>query len=200
MKIKQIESILKAEKTIIVIETEACQWLGNGSAFYPVYNLPKLTKENIFTIFDIAEDKRDKFYFEERALPSGINFEDIDGGEQMLERGSIEIYANGRVLEPLKTSLGVAFINMRYLKPFADAEGGFNLYERIDQSGNIYIAVKCGFILLGIISPYDLVSKQFIDTLQTLLDLSKVTLQNKEQKAVERYGKQMSLDEEETDK
>lgn len=199
MKIKQIESILKAEKTIIVIETEACQWLGNGSAFYPVYNLPKLTKENIFTIFDIAEDKRDKFYFEERALPSGVSFEDIDDGESMLERGTMEIYANGRALEPLKTSLGVAFINTRYLKPFADAEGGFNLYERIDQSGNIYIAVKCGFILLGIISPYDLVSKQFIEKLQTLLELSKVTLQNKEHRAIEQYGKQMTLNEEDTD-
>ena len=117
----------------------------------------------------------------------------------MLERGSMEIYANGRVLEPLKTSLGVAFINTRYLKPFADADGGFNLYERIEQSGNIYIAVKCGFILLGIISPYDLVSKQFVEKLQTLLDLSKVTLQNKEQRVIERYGKQMTLDEEETD-
>lgn len=199
MKIKQIESILKSEKTIIITETEACQWLGNGSVFYPVYNLPKLTKENIFTIFDIAEDKRDKFYCEERALPSGISFEDIDDGEQMLERGTMEIYADGRALEPLKTSLGVVFINTRYLKPFADADGGFNLYERIDQSGNIYIAVKCGFILLGIISPYDLVSKQFIEKLQTLLDLSKVTLQNKEQRAIERYGKQITLDEEDTD-
>ena len=47
MKIKQIESILKAEKTIIVAETAACQWLGNSSAFYPIYNLPKLTKEEI---------------------------------------------------------------------------------------------------------------------------------------------------------
>lgn len=37
MKLKQIEAILKAEKTIIVSETSACQWLGNGSAFYPVY-------------------------------------------------------------------------------------------------------------------------------------------------------------------
>lgn len=55
MKLKQIEAILKAEKTIIVSETSACQWLGNGSAFYPVYNLPKLTKDNIFTMFDITE-------------------------------------------------------------------------------------------------------------------------------------------------
>lgn len=200
MKIKQIESILKAEKTIIVIETEACQWLGNGAAFYPVYNMPKLTKENIFTIFDIAEDKQDKFYFEERALPNGLNFEDIDNGESMLERNTLKICANGRVLEPLKTSLGVAFINTRYLKPFADTDGVFDLYERIDQSGKIYIAVKYGFILLGIIMPYDLVSEQFVEKLQTLLDLSKVALQNKELRTIEHHGEQVTLNEEGADK
>ena len=98
MKIKQIESILKAEKTIIVVETSACQWLGNGAAFYPVHNLPKLTKENIFTIFDIPEEKRDKFYFEERELPNWLNFEDTDKSEQMLDRGSNGINAKGRAL------------------------------------------------------------------------------------------------------
>ena len=55
MKLKQIEAILKAEKTIIVSETPSCQWLGNGAAFYPVYNLPKLTQDNIFTMFDICK-------------------------------------------------------------------------------------------------------------------------------------------------
>lgn len=197
MKIKQIESILKAEKTIIVAETAACQWLGNGSAFYPIYNLPKLTKENIFTIFDIPEDKRDKFYFEERPLPPYINFEDSDDGEQMLERGSISIYAHGRALEPLKTSLGITFINERYLKPFADADGGYDLYERISKNGNVYIAVKCGFILLGIISPYDLVSAEFVEKLETLLNLSKVALMNKEDKTLKDQNKQLSINDEE---
>ena len=55
MKLKQIEAILKSEKTIIVSETSSCQWLGNGEVFYPVYNLPKLTKENIFTMFETAK-------------------------------------------------------------------------------------------------------------------------------------------------
>lgn len=200
MKIKQIESILKAEKTIIVIENEACQWLGNGSVFYPVYNLPKLTKENIFTIFDIPEEKRDKFYFEERPLPQGISFDDTDEGETMLERGSIAIYANGRALEPLKTSLGISFINERYLKPFADTDGGYDLYERIDSKGNIYIAVKCGFILLGIISPYDLVSEKFVSTLQELTELSKVALLNQEEKLSDCDDSQMKLVEEDAEK
>lgn len=197
MKIKQIESILKAEKTIIVVETSACQWLGNGAAFYPVHNLPKLTKENIFTIFDIPEEKRDKFYFEERELPNWLNFEDTDKSEQMLDRGSIGINAKGRALEPLKTSLGITFINERYLKPFADADGGYELYERIDAFGRVYIAVKSGFLLLGIISPYDLINEEFVNTLKSLLDLSRVALSNKAHQAIIENSKQLTLDDEE---
>lgn len=182
MKLKQIEAILKAEKTIIVSETPACQWLGNGAAFYPVYNLPKLTQDNIFTMFDIAEEKRDKFYFEERELPSFINFEDGDESEQMLDRGTIAFYAQGRTLEPLKTSQGIAFINTRYLKPFADSQAGYELYERTDKLGRPYIVVKSGFVLLGVISPYDLVNEGFVETLETILNLSRVTLFNKQEK------------------
>ena len=163
MKLKQIESILKQEKTIIVAETPYCQWLGNGSAFYPVHGLPKLTKENIFTLFDVAEDKREKFYFEERPLPAFLNFEDSDSTEVMLERGAIAFFAEGRALEPLKTSQGIAFINSRYLKPFSDEVNGYELYERTDENGRIYIAVKAGFILLGVIAPYDLVSDKFMN-------------------------------------
>lgn len=169
MKIKQIEAILKAEKTIIVSETPSCQWLGNGSAFYPVYNLPKLTRENIFTMFDIPEDKRDKFYFEERELPSFINFEDDDDTERMIDRGTMALCAHGRTLEPLDTSQGVTFINTRYLKPFADVDAGYELYERVDKLGRPYIAVKTGFVLLGVISPYDLVNEEFIKTLENLI-------------------------------
>lgn len=59
MKIKQIEAILKASKTIAVIETPSCQWLSNGFAAYPIYNLPELTEENIFAMFDIPKDKQE---------------------------------------------------------------------------------------------------------------------------------------------
>lgn len=197
MKLKQIEAILKAEKTIIVCETPSCQWLGNGAVFYPVYNLPKLTQSNIFTMFDIAEDKRDKFYFEERELPRYLNFEDADDSETILDRGKIELFVKGRTLEPLKTQQGIAFINSRYLKPFSGSEAGYELYERTDDLGRPYIAAKSGFVLLGIFAPYDIVNEEFIETLETIVSLSKVTLFNKKEKAAENSGaEQIQLSEE----
>lgn len=194
MKIKQLESILKAQKTIIVSETPECQWLGDGASLYPVYNLPKLTRDNIFTMFDVAEDKRDKFYFQERPLPESYNFGDADESEQLIERGKLTICTHGRVLEPLKTSQGIAFINIRYLKPFADTEAGYELYERIDTYGKPYIVVKSGFILLGVIIPYDLVSKDFIEQLEELLSLSRVALFNKQQHKADGEAEQLTID------
>jgi len=193
MKLKQIEAILKAEKTIIVAETPECQWLGNGAVFYPVYNLPKLTCENIFTMFDIAEDKRDKFYFKETVIPEHYNLADGDESEQILDRGKIAMYADGRTLEPLKTSQGLVFINSRYLKPFAGIDGGYELYERTDASGKSYIVAKSGFMLLGIILPYDLVSKEFIATLEEFVSLSRVALFNKQQREAENAVEQLTI-------
>ena len=193
MKIKQIESILKQDKAIIVAETPSCQWLGNGDALYPVYNLPKLTKENIFTLFDIAEDKREKFYFKELELPIPLNLEDNDDTEVLIERDTMSIIARGRVLEPLKTSQGMAFINQRYLKPFANEENGYELYERTNNHGRTYIAVKGGFMLLGIIGTYDLVDDNFISTIKSWLELSRVTMLNKAQEKGENIDSQLHL-------
>ena len=38
---------------------------------------------------------------------------------------------------------------------------------------------------MGIIAPFDLVNEQFIKTMESILDLSRIALYNKEQKRVE---------------
>jgi len=66
MKIKSISAICKANKSVILYEGESCQWISDGAAIFPLFGLPKMTKEHIFTMFDVPEDKRDGFYFESR--------------------------------------------------------------------------------------------------------------------------------------
>lgn len=183
MKIKQIEKILKAKKTIYISEANGAQWLSDGAAFYPVYNLPKLTEENIFVLFDIPEDKRDKFRFKTPQLPTFLNFEDSDENEQMIDRSDFSLFVNGRLLEPLKTSRGIVFIKPRYLMPI-DADEGFALYERISEYGRPYIVVKRGFILQAVIYPENIIDDKFVESLETLLRLSRDALSN-EQRAKE---------------
>lgn len=71
------------------------------------------------------------------------------------------------------------------------------MYERTDKLGRPYIVVKSGFVLLGVISPYDLVNEGFVQTLEEILNLSKVTLFNKQEKSRAADGyKQIELGEE----
>lgn len=147
MKIKAIASICKANKSLILYEGRECQWISDGAAMFPLFGLPKMTKEHIFTMFDIPEDKRDGYYFDSRENLPLLCFEDTDNAERLLDRATLSVCARGRVLEPLKTSLGIAFINEKYLTPFGDCADGFELYERVTPSGQVYIAVKEGFIL-----------------------------------------------------
>ena len=178
MKLKQIEKIVKKKKTIILLEDVDCQWIGDGAAFYSIRDLPKMTQENIFSMFDVAEDQQSRYYFREEPMPIGVSFADIDEEEQPLERDIFRFEENGTMLEALKSSTGAVFVQERYLKPFEDMEYGYDLYERFRADGGTYIAVKKGMYLLGIICPYKVDRVTFVERLKAFLELTKMALYN----------------------
>lgn len=181
MKINSIQQICKGAKRIelYTVADKSIQWISDGGAFYPLYNLPQLKQENIFTMFDIPENKQDKIRFEHKnALPQAMSFEDHANGETQLELGGISVCTRGQVLLPLKTSLGIVYINQKYLAPFKDSKNGVALHERITPSGEVYIAVKEGFLLTGIIRPLDIITKGFVDELESIYKLSAVAAEN----------------------
>lgn len=77
MKIKSIAAICKKNKNIAIFERYSddgdilTQYIGDGSAVYPVVGLPQLDKESLLTIFDVPEkdrrerEARDRFTFTE---------------------------------------------------------------------------------------------------------------------------------------
>ena len=93
---------------------------------------------------------------------------------------------------PIVTSLGVVYIHNKYLMPFKDSERGVDLYERINEAGELYIAVKEGFMLCGLIRPLDIITKEFSDSLCKLADLTRVSFENMRER--ERDG-QMNITE-----
>lgn len=177
MKFKSVASILKFSKTIIINESTDCQWLSDGVAFYPCYGFPKLTPKTIFTLLDISEKKVDNFYVKEQELPVEVNFDDGDLTETMLKRGEFEFYIDGMRIEPLISTHGILFINTKYLKPFSDEKDGVQLYERKTKSGAPYIAIKSGFILIGVIAPINVLTDTFFKTLEIVRNLSQMTLE-----------------------
>lgn len=179
MKIKAVESICKANKTILLGQAGGVQWISDGGGCHPLHGLPILDEGNVFTIFDVPEDKRAKFFFDTSgSFLATPDISDNASGEQQLEQGAIAIYAGGRVLIPLKTASGLVFINNKYLAPFNDSENGVLLFERTDKSGRTYIAVKDGFLLAGIIYPVNVITKELVHELDELHKLALIAALN----------------------
>lgn len=186
MKIKSIAAICKKNKNIAIFERYSddgdilTQYIGDGSAVYPVVGLPKLDKESLLTIFDVPEKDRDNYFVKTLGVPAGISFEDTDETERHVEREGISIIYSGRTLKPIRTTRGLVFIESRYLSPVADVLDVLELYERITPHGTPYIVAKAGFLLQAVIMPYDVISQQFVDNLKRLTEQCVLSLDLRE--------------------
>ena len=60
MKLSSIQQICKGAKRIELFSDPSApvQYISDGGAFYPLYGLPKMEEENVFTLFDIPEKKQ----------------------------------------------------------------------------------------------------------------------------------------------
>lgn len=186
IKLKQVEAICKKRKTIIVSEAGGSQWIGDGAAFYLVDELPKLTRELVFTMFDIPPDKRESFYFAE-ASPPDMNFEDCDESEVFIGKSDGCIVWDDMTLCPFAASQGLILLDAKYLRPFYEQDGGFDLYERMDAHGNSYFAVKAGFVLLGLIMSKRVDWEQLAKTLSNWHTMAVLSREN------ERLSKKRSM-------
>lgn len=102
MKLQKIKSLCIKSAVIRIYEADGCQWLSDGTGVYPVYNLPKMTDEQIYALFDIPKDKKGKVTISRAPLPTNaFNFNDTDPTELLLERMPISVNYLGKTLLPL---------------------------------------------------------------------------------------------------
>ena len=185
MKIKSIAAICKKNKNIAIFERYSddgdilTQYIGDGSAVYPVIGLPPLDAESLLTIFDVPEKDRDNYFVKTLGIPAGISFEDTDATERQVEREGISIIYSGRTLKPIHTTRGLVFIESRYLAPVADVLDVLELYERRTTEGTPYIVAKAGFLLQAVIMPYDVINQQFVESFSRLKRIFKDLDKNK---------------------
>ena len=85
MKFGKIASLLKKSVTIAIINTCGGQWISDGAAVYPVYELPELTKDNIFGLLDIPTEKRGSHHVHEQDGCAPIRLDDTVEGERLLK-------------------------------------------------------------------------------------------------------------------
>lgn len=170
MVIKEISKLCQRRRTAVIYEDarRCTQWISNDRAFFPTYGLPRLDTETLPYVLDIPEKKQAKILFDRKEnLPDLLNFSDYDDTERVLPRAGATVGFKNELLLPVRTSLGLMFIDPEQLKPLKDIAEEIELYERMAKNGEPYIAAKRGLELKAVILPiYQ--GEQLLEELETL--------------------------------
>lgn len=179
MKIKKIVDICRREGVAQIYEDKAeNQWLSCGYACYPLYEVPKLSEDEFFTIFDFTEKQRNETIFERAEFPANFSTADFSPSDTICEKLSPNIPFGSRLLIPFSTVGGIKFLDSEYLAPFAGES--IEVYERISEKGERYFAVKVGMCLRAIITPFNAINKSFVDNIERIYSLCQNALYKKE--------------------
>lgn len=178
MEIKKIINFCKKSGNLGIYENEGKQWITDGYALYPLFNLPLFDEETICAAYDISAKKAGKMRITFNIkLPAIFDYRDDVEGETECKRGAPLF--NGLV--PITTTHGIEFIESKYLSPFTDADDNMIfIYERTTANGTTYFAVKDGLMLVGILMPYDCINEDFVKNIKTLYEQCEITLYNKQ--------------------
>ena len=158
---------------------EGVQWITDGAAIYPLFGCPVFDEPSFRATYDITDENK-QISFKE--MPKCVDFSNETENETEVERGG-QIFG----LVPLMTSHGVEFIQSKYLTPFADSDNNMiRVYERTNAAGMTYFAIKDGFMLVGLIMPYDCINEAFVKRLKDLAEQCEITLNHKKNEAEKR--------------
>ena len=181
MKIKKIVDMCRREGTVkIFVDEKGVQWLSNGYACYPLYDVPKLTEDEFYTIFDFSPKQRNETIFARTDFPESISNHDVHPTDRHCERHSQHIPFGSRLLIPFSTVEGIKFLDSEYLAPLAGETDKVEVFERISDNGESFFAVKVGMSLRAIIMPFNAINKSFVENIGEIYSLCKSALINKD--------------------
>ncbi len=189
MKLKDVSALLRSGRTIIISEGRDCQWIGDGSAAYPMYGLPAMKKENLPVLLDIPESKQDSYTIQNTVLP--FSEDDNTLNEYEITDLKTDINYRGVTLSVFVGSGRLFFVKPKYLKPLGDMPDR-RYFARI-SNGTYAIAVKEGFFLRAVIMPFvNIVDEDFVAVMKTIYSLSAdILISNKEE--LEKQEEQASV-------
>lgn len=169
MKLKTVFQLLKAKRRIILYESDDGQWIGDGSAAFPLHGLPSMKPENLRSLLDVTEKQFAQINVSSEAVPFSI--EDNTVGEVTLTYCGMAINYRGYELIPLTSGTKIYYIQSRYIKPFGDIENVYYSLREL-ENGRACIAVKEGFLLRAVIAPYDVLTDEFVSILNKIYGMS----------------------------
>lgn len=168
MKLSKIAKLcVRAKRLYLYDDPErGIQWIGDGRSMYPLYMMPELTTETVLRVLDVKSKDFDKIAVSKADLPSHIDCSDGTDDKLLPETGISIGYAS-EVLEPMRLSSGLRFLNPFYLAPVQD-KPDLMLYERETAAGEPYIVAKTGLMVQALIQPLSVTDYELLDQLETL--------------------------------
>ena len=174
MKLKDIARLCLKTATIGISKARGTQWLGNGYASYPVFNLPELDIDTAAAVLDIDtaaavldidEEKADMLDVRYVELLPKFDLAEVCEGEEVLTGVVLRFLYNGRQLDAWQTEgKRIVLVDPAYTKPyFADAAEEPALYLRRTLTGTDYIVGKSGMFVTAVIMPFETDAKMADD-------------------------------------
>ena len=176
MKLKTVLQLLKAKRRIILYESDDGQWIGDGSAAFPLHGLPHMKQENLRSLLDVTEKQFAQMDVSSERMP--FSTEDNVIGETMLTHCGMVMHYE---LIPLTSGAKVYYVQSGYIKPFGGIDD-ISYDVRKLENGSEYIAVKEGFLLRAVIAPFDAVTDEFVGVLNKIYGLSMNALSEKRER------------------
>jgi hypothetical protein len=152
VKIQKIVDLCKRSGKMYMTETEDCQWIGNGYAIYPLYDLPELTAEELCTRYGITEEQQDKMILNDKRVSEygGIDFGPIKADEEPAEVVKLGLYYGGTRFIMLQSKGGISFVPGILLSPYKEE---IQFWRRVSSSGIEYFVLTAGMFVVGIVFP-----------------------------------------------
>lgn len=181
MEIKKIINLCKKSGQLRIFENEGKQWISDGHALYPLFDFPLFDEANICKVYDISAKKAAKMHITfDLNLPTSFDFRDDTESETQCARG--EPLFGGLI--PITTAHGIEFIQSKYLSPFSDSDDAMlYIFERTTASGGSYFVIKEGFMLVGLVMPYDCINESFVNRIKGIYEQCEMALSNKQSNA-----------------
>lgn len=178
MKINAVMNIIKKSAGIYCGMADGVQWIAAGGVAYNISPLPELNGEQIIVMLGVSEKKAAEYTV--NPLPETIMrlLDKSAHTEESVDRGMITICINDTEYEPVIIKNRVYFIDVRYYKPFDGIE--WDITAWVDKvSGEVIIAIKAGFLVLGYIAPTN------VNVDHVAIDLALITETIKRQKELD---------------
>lgn len=164
-------------------------YISDGIAAYPVHGVQPMAKDALLTMLDFDQKAREKLHYTESPLIGDIDFSDSVDGEMETEYSrdqELQIAYKYQLVQPLRYNEGrMLLFDPRRLAPL-ELSPYRALYVRISSTGQPYIAVKDGELLVAVIIPMAEIPEEFVTEVGSLYADARLERMRAEEEAEER--------------